>query len=146
MNNPVSNNPTETVAKEMYARDNLANMLGIRITKTDDGYAEAQMPVRADMLNSFEICHGGIIFALADTAFAYACNSSNKATVAMNCSISYLKPCHEGEILSAIAEERVRDGRNGVYDVTVKRADGHVIAIFQGNSREIRGNSVPGLT
>ncbi|MCP4935970.1 MAG: hydroxyphenylacetyl-CoA thioesterase PaaI [bacterium] len=145
MNNSEYNNPTERVAKEMYARDNLANMLGIRITETDTGFAQAQILVRADMLNSFEICHGGIIFALADTAFAYACNGNNKATVAMNCSISYLKPCHEGEVLIATARERVRDGRNGIFDVTVRGADKQIIAIFQGNSREIRGNSVPGL-
>ena len=93
------------------------------------------MIVREDMLNSHRTCHGGMIFALADTTFAYACNTHNRANVAMSCSISYLKPGREGERLSAVAVERVRDGRNGVYDVTITGDDDRVIAIFQGNSR-----------
>jgi len=138
--------PTDIVAREMFKFDNAARALGITIHESGPGVATTKMLVRVDMLNIHGTCHGGILFAFADTAFAYACNSGNKATVGMNCTISYLNPCYEGEILTAIACERMRERRNGVYDVTVKGPDDRIIAIFQGNSREIRGESVPGLT
>jgi acyl-CoA thioesterase len=144
---PVSKDDmAQTVASEMYVLDNAARALGITISEPRSGGARARMVVRKDMLNIHGTCQGGIIFSFADTAFAYACNSGNRATVGMNCTISYLNPCHEGDVLNAVAIERMRERRNGVYDVTVTGPDDRIIAIFQGNSREIRGETVPGLT
>jgi acyl-CoA thioesterase len=98
------------------------------------GYARLRMAVRADMLNGHGSCHGGMVFALADSAFAFACNSHDVVTVASGCSIEFLAPAREGDELVAEAEERFREGRNGVYDVIVRRADGPLIATFRGRS------------
>jgi acyl-CoA thioesterase len=96
------------------------------------------MTVRADMLNGHGTCHGGLVFALADSAFAFACNSHDVVTVASGCSIEFLAPAHEGDELIAEARERVREGRNGVYDVNVNRGDGAPIAAFRGRSASTR--------
>lgn len=118
----------------MWSRDCATNSLAMQILGVKPGYAMMSMPVRADMVNGHDICHGGYIFTLADSAFAYACNSYNQNTVASACHIDFLAPAKEGNILEAEAVERSLSGRNGVYDVTVRTRGGKTIALFRGNS------------
>lgn len=139
------NDFAKIVAKGMYAQDNAAQALGIRIEELRPHYALARMIVRDDMLNSHGVCHGGIIFTLADTAFAYASNSENKATLAVSCTISFAAAVPVGAELTAVAEKRSRGGRTGIYDATVTDGAGKTVALFRGNSYQIRGESVPGL-
>ena len=133
------------VGEGMYALDEAAQGWGVRIVEMRAHYAVARMAVRDDMLNSHGVCHGGMIFALADTAFAYASNSENKATLAISCNISFAAAVPAGAELTAVAEKAVRGGRTGIYDVTVTDGDGNVVALFRGNSYQVRGESVPGL-
>ena len=126
-------------AESMYADDAAAKSLGITLHEINSGYACMKMKVRADMLNGHDICHGGFLFLLADTAFAYACNSHNKNTLAQNCDIDFLQPGKLGDNLVAIAEERTRGRRTGLYDVTICRDDGEVLAHFRGRSYQIKG-------
>ena len=135
----------EAVAKAMWSRDRAANALGMRIDQVRQGYARLSMPVRGDMVNGHHICHGGLIFSLADTAFAYACNSYNKNTVASACNIDFLAPGKEGDTLSAEAVEMSASGRTGVYDVTVRDSAGKTIALFRGKSYRISGEVIAGL-
>jgi acyl-CoA thioesterase len=129
-------------ADSMYARDQAAQTMGIQIVKVHQGNASLSMKVSKDMLNGHDICHGGYIFALADTAFAYACNSYNKVTVAQNCDIDFLQVGKFGDELLAIAQERTRGGRTGLYDVSVSRADGEIVAQFRGRSFQIKGEVI----
>jgi acyl-CoA thioesterase len=122
------------VARSMFAEDNAAQALGIEIEKTAQGYARLSMTVRNDMINGHETCHGGMIFALADTAFAYACNSRNVATVAGGCSIEFIRPGKLGDRLTAEATEVAQGQRMGVYDVKISNQDKKLIAIFRGKS------------
>ena len=122
-------------AERMLDNDEASKRLGISIHVTAPGQAVAAMQVRDDMLNGFGICHGGYIFTLADTAFAFACNAYNDVTVAAAGSIEYLQPVHAGERLDASAVEEVREGRRGFYTVTVTRGDGEVVALFRGRSK-----------
>jgi acyl-CoA thioesterase len=126
------------VGEAMYARDTASQALGMTIEQVGPGYARVRMAVRADMLNGHGTCHGGLVFALADSAFAFACNSHDVVTVAAGCSIEYLAPAHEGDELVAEAEELHREGRNGVYDVAVRRVDGALVATFRGRSASTR--------
>ena len=126
------------VGEAMYARDTASQALGMALEQVRPGYARLRMAVRADMLNGHGSCHGGIVFALADSAFAFACNSHDVVTVASSCSIEFLAPAQEGDELVAEAEERFREGRNGVYDVNVRRGDGSLIATFRGRSASTR--------
>jgi acyl-CoA thioesterase len=126
------------VGEAMYARDTASQALGMVLEEVRPGYARLRMTVRPDMLNGHGICHGGLVFALADSAFAFACNSHGVITVAAGCSIEFLDPAHEGDELVAVAEERFREGRNGVYDVEVRRADGGLVATFRGRSASTR--------
>jgi acyl-CoA thioesterase len=147
VNEPQSENENgETLAarvrEAMYARDRAAQMLGIDVVEIAPGYAKCTMTVRDDMLNGHDICHGGIVFTLADTAFAYACNSRNGRAVALQCSISFAAPARTGERLFAIAEERAAGGRTGTYDVTVLGPDGKPIALFRGTNYRISGSLV----
>lgn len=103
------------------------------------------MTVTPEMVNGHHICHGGLLFALADTAFAYACNSYNKNTVAAACHIDFLSPAKEGEVLEAEAVERSLSGRTGVYDVVVRTNHGRVVALFRGKSYRITGEVIAGL-
>ena len=130
------------VREAMYARDRAAQMLGIDVVEIAPGHAKCTMTVRDDMLNGHDICHGGIVFTLADTAFAYACNSRNERAVALQCSISFAAPARAGERLSAVAEERAAGGRTGTYDVTVLGPDGTPIALFRGTNYRISGTLV----
>jgi acyl-CoA thioesterase len=130
------------VADAMYARDRASQDLGMRIASVGAGRAELTMTVRADMLNGHAICHGGFVFTLADSAFAFACNSYNVNTVANGCTIEFLAPAHEGDVLTAIAHERSQFGRNGVYDVDVRNQAGTTIAHFRGKSTRIKGEVI----
>jgi len=135
----------EATAEAMYSRDRAAQALGIKIVRVQPGASLLTMVVRSDMVNGHHICHGGMIFSLADTAFAYACNSYNKNTVASACHIDFLAPAREGETLEAEAVERSAAGRTGVYDITVRIAGGKTVALFRGKSYRINGEVIAGL-
>jgi acyl-CoA thioesterase len=132
----------DAVREQMYSRDRAAQALGITVDAIAPGAATCSMTVRPDMLNGHATCHGGLIFTLADTAFAYACNAGNRATVALSCQVTFIAPAHEGELLMATAREQSRGGRTGVYDVEVHCA-GTLLALFRGQGYEIRGAIVP---
>ncbi|HEY1605509.1 MAG TPA: hydroxyphenylacetyl-CoA thioesterase PaaI [Allosphingosinicella sp.] len=129
----------DKVARTMLAAEGTGPAWGIEIEEAREGYARIRMKVRPDMLNGHSIAHGGMIFALADTAFAYACNGRNLRTVAAQASIVFLDAARDGEMLIAEAQEEALVGRSGVYTVSVTAADGRVVAIFQGFSRSIGG-------
>jgi len=133
----------EQVAAAMFKDDKTAQFLGIHIDAIAPGACRMSMKVREEMLNSHFIGHGGFIFALADTAFAYACNAYNLATVASGCSIDYVAPARLGDTLTASAEERSLSGRTGVYDITVSNQKGDTIAFFRGKSYRIKGAAIP---
>ena len=135
----------DATAEAMYSRDRAAQALGLKIVRVQPGASLLTMAVRGDMVNGHHICHGGMIFSLADTAFAYACNSYNKNTVASACHIDFLAPGKEGEMLEAEAIEQSQSGRTGVYDVTVRSASGRTIALFRGKSYRISGEVIAGL-
>ena len=132
----------QDAAKAMWSRDHAAQALGMAIAEVTPGTSRLTMPVRQDMVNGHAICHGGMIFTLADTAFAYACNSYNLNTVASACNIDFLAPAHLGDSLVAVAVERVQSGRSGVYDVTVSTAAGKTVALFRGKSARIKGEVI----
>ena len=132
----------ERVATTMFANDRASQALGMRVATVSPGRAELTMTVRDDMLNGHAICHGGFIFALADSTFAFACNSYNRNTVAQGCSIEYLAPAHAGDVLHAIGVERSRGGRTGVYDIEVRNQNGRTVALFRGKSYRIDGHVV----
>ena len=120
----------------MMANDAASRALGIELIDQDEGRAVTRMTVRGDMVNGHAMAHGGLIFTLADTAFACACNSHGPVTVAAGADITFVRPVRAGDVLTAYARERARFGRSGIYDVTVVR-DGEVVAEFRGRSREI---------
>jgi len=126
-------------AAVMWANDVASQNLGMVIVHIAPGQATLSMTVTPQMLNGHKICHGGYIFTLADSAFAFACNSYNQLTVAQQNQVTYLTPGRAGERLTATALETSREGRSGVYDVTVTGADGRKIALFRGLSRTIKG-------
>ena len=130
------------VAAAMYARDAASQAMGITIAGIGPGHAELTMTVRADMLNGHAICHGGFIFTLADSAFAFACNSYNLTTVASGCTIDFIAPAREGDVLTAAARERSASGRIGVYDIEVSNQRGESIAFFRGKSYRIKGHVI----
>lgn len=148
MTNPVPTDPqalAEAVAQAMWSRDNATQALGMHIEAIGPGSATISMPVRADMVNGHAICHGGFMFTLADSAFAYACNSTNQNTVASACHIDFLAPAREGDVLEAEAVERSASGRTGVYDITVRVRGGKTVALFRGKSYRIQGEVIAGL-
>ena len=122
----------------MWAEDRASQALGMHIVEVGPGRATLRMTVRHDMVNGHDIGHGGLTFTLADSAFAFACNSRNRRTVAAGAEVRFRAPTRLGDVLTATAVERSRDGRDGVYDVTVTRED-LVVAEFTGRSREIGG-------
>jgi acyl-CoA thioesterase len=134
-----ANEKADKIARAMLAAEGTGPAWGIEIDEAREGYARIRMPVRSDMLNGHGTAHGGMIFALADSAFAYACNGRNLRTVAAQASITFLDAAREGEMLIAEARERALVGRSGVYNVSVIAADGRAIAEFQGFSRSIGG-------
>jgi acyl-CoA thioesterase len=122
----------------IYAADRAAQALGIEVLEVLPGAVRVAMSVRADMLNGHGICHGGMVFALADTAFAYACNSHGEAMVAAGAGIEFLAPAPMGERLIATASETSRTPRHGIYDVAVTNAAGEVFAHFRGRCARLR--------
>ena len=122
-------------AEQMFGADQASLALGIELLEVGEGSATLRMKVTDAMVNGHGIAHGGYIFLLADTAFAYACNSYGPVTVAQGCQITFMRPAAEGDELIASAAERARMERSGIYDVTVHRADGQVMAEFRGHSR-----------
>ena len=129
----------DKVARAMRAAEGTGPAWGIEIEEVREGYARIRMTLRADMLNGHGSAHGGMIFALADSAFAYACNSRNLRTVAAQASIVFLDAAREGEVLVAEAREAALAGRSGVYNVSVRGEGGRAIAEFQGFSRSLGG-------
>jgi acyl-CoA thioesterase len=134
----------QAVGQAMFAADAASRALGMRLDQVGPGSAVLTMRVREDMLNGHRTCHGGLIFSLADSAFAFACNSRNASTVASGCTIDFLAPARKGDVLTAVAQERSLAGRTGVYDVTVSNQHGHAVAIFRGRSYRIKGRIVGG--
>jgi acyl-CoA thioesterase len=128
----------QRVAAAMWAEDSASQALGMRIVDVGAGRASLTMRVRGDMTNGHGICHGGFMFCLADSAFAFACNSHNHRAVAQSADIVFLSPVRLGDELVATAVERLREGRTGICDVTVRRGD-EVVAEFRGHSRLVRG-------
>ncbi|MET9313589.1 hydroxyphenylacetyl-CoA thioesterase PaaI [Kribbella sp. NPDC003505] len=126
------------VAAAMWAEDTASAGLGMRLVAVGEGTARLEMTVREDMVNGHGIAHGGFVFTLADSAFAFACNSRNRVTVAQACDIVFVAPARRGDLLVADARERTAFGRNGIYDITVTRGD-EVIAEFRGRSRQLSG-------
>jgi acyl-CoA thioesterase len=137
---------TETAracADALWAEDRASQSLGMRLVDIGPGTATLAMTVRHDMVNGHGIAHGGFVFLLADSAFAFACNSHDVRTVAYACAVTYLAPARLGDELVAVAVERSRSGRTGTYDVTVSDAD-EVVAEFRGTSRTIGGSLLAG--
>ena len=124
-------------AEEMWRADVASRRLGMELEQLSAGAARVRMAVQDWMLNGHGICHGGLVFALADTAFALACNSGDDDAVAAACDVVFVTPAHRGDVLVAEAGERTTFGRSGIYDVTVRRTDGEVIAEFRGHSRVV---------
>jgi acyl-CoA thioesterase len=125
-------------AAAMFERDQASQGLGIVIDEVKPGFVRLRMPVRPDMVNGHATCHGGFIFALADSAFAFACNSHNRATVAASAAIEFLAPVRAGAVLIAVAQEQALGDRLGVYDVVVSRESGERVALFRGRSYALR--------
>lgn len=121
--------------RAMMADDHASAALGMQVDRADPGFSVVRMTVRTDMLNGFAVAHGGLVFALADTAFALACNETDAVTLAAGADITFLSPAREGEVLTATAERRALVGRSGVYDVRVTAGDGRVVAEVRGRSR-----------
>jgi acyl-CoA thioesterase len=133
----IANELADKVARAMRAAEGTGPAWAMEIEEAREGYARVAMRVRRDMLNGLGTAHGGMIFALADSAFAYACNSRNVKTVAAHASIAFLDAVREGELLVAEAQEAALAGRSGVYNVSVRGGDGRVVAEFQGLSRSL---------
>ena len=131
------------VAEAMIGKCNLSQSLGMKILDAGLAYAVVEMRLEDQHMNGFSIAHGGAVFALADTAFAHACNSDNVVTVAQQCQINFLQPGRVGDVLTATAKGRTRSGRTGLYDVTITGNNGVVIAEFRGMSRKLRDPVIP---
>ena len=134
----------ERVRDGMLADDRATQMMGIRIVEVAPGRAVAEMAVREDMLNGHDLCQGGFVTMLADTAFAYACNAYNEITVASGFTVDLIAPGHGGDVLTATCDEVGKAGRTGVYDVSVRNQRGERIAVFRGRSYRMKGKPVVG--
>jgi acyl-CoA thioesterase len=130
-------------ADAMYAADACSRALGLELLEVRAGYARMRMTVRTDFLNGHQTCHGGLIFTLADSAFAFACNSYNVNTVAAGCSIEFLRPVQGGDVLTAEAIKQTLNGRTGIYDIRVVNRAGETVAMFRGKSAQIKGTVIP---
>lgn len=136
----------QACAEAMWADDNATQHLGMQLSDVRAGQATMTMTVRPEMTNGHKICHGGYIFTLSDSAFAFACNTYNQRVVAQMAQVTFLAPAFEGDVLRAEAREVWKQGRGGIYDITVTRADGVKIAEFRGHSRSIKGTHLPDLS
>ena len=131
------------VARAMFAADSASrDTMGMDLIECRAGSASMRMQVRGLHLNGHLICHGGFIFTLADSTFAFACNSHNKNAVAASCAIEFLRPAREGDVLTCVAEEQTLQGRHGIYDMRVSNQRGEVVAMFRGKSAQIEGKIV----
>ena len=139
--------PAELAAKvgeAMFSVDAASkDFLQLELVRCEPGRALMRMTVREAMLHGHRICHGGLIFTLADSTFAFACNSHNKVTVAAGCSIEFLKPAHLGDVLTCEGVEQMLQGRHGIYDMKVSNQRGEVVAMFRGKSTSIQGTVIP---
>lgn len=133
----------EAAAAAMWAQDNASQGLGMTLDAVGPGTATLSMTVTADMVNGLDLCHGGFIFTLADSTFAFACNSYNQRAVAQIATITFIAPARRGDRLTATAREVASFGRSGIYDIRVTRQDGTLIAEFRGHSRTVKGTHVP---
>ena len=134
----------QAVGKSMFAADSASrDFMQMELLACEPGRALMRMTVREPMLNGHKICHGGLIFTLADSTFAFACNSHNKVTVAAGCSIEFLKPGQLGDVLTCEGVEQALQGRHGIYDMKVSNQRGEVIAMFRGKSAQIAGSVIP---
>lgn len=131
------------VGRAMYDADACSRALGFELDEVRAGYARMRATVRPDFLNGHGICHGGLIFTLADSTFAFACNSRNINTVASGCSIEFLRPVHGGDVLTAEAVEQTVNGRTGIYDIRITNGAGETVALFRGKSAHIKGHVIP---
>ena len=129
-------------ADEMLKNDPCSKALGMQLVNVGEGYASMSMTIREDMLNGHGITHGGLIFTLADSCFAFACNSRNQCTVAQNCMVDFIRPSSLGDRLTANAKEINLTGKNGIYDIVVSNQNDQVVAQFRGKSRAIRGTII----
>ena len=133
----------QAVGRAMYAEDNASRALGMVLDEVRPGQAKMRMTVRDDMINGHDICHGGLIFTLADSTFAFACNARNQVTVAAGAEIHFISPAKKGETLIAVGRERASAGRSGIYDIEVTDdASGRLVAVFRGRSHRIEGSIV----
>ncbi len=133
----------EACARSMWADDNATRHLGMELLSISPGAAAIAMTVTGDMTNGHGTCHGGYIFTLADSAFAFACNTYNQRAVAQHCSVSFLAPAFKGDRLTATAREVVRRGRSGIFDIRIINQNGEHIAEFRGHSRTVKGTLLP---
>jgi acyl-CoA thioesterase len=134
----------QAVGESMFASDAASReTMGMQLIECKPGYAKLSMEVKALHLNGHKICHGGFIFTLADSTFAFACNSHNKITVAAGCSIEFLKPSQLGDVLTCEGVEQTLSGRHGIYDMRVSNQKGEVVAMFRGKSAQITGTVLP---
>lgn len=129
----------ERCAEAMFARDQASQRLGMQIESVAPGRAVLSMTITEDMIQGHGFCHGGYLFTLADSTFAFSCNTYDKATVASGCNIDYMFGAEAGEILTATGEERSRGRRTGVYDITLTNQDGRTVALFRGKSYQVSG-------
>ena len=144
MAEPNPQQTAELVREQMFANDRASKTLGMQVVDVAPGRATVAMSVRTDMLNGHDICHGGLIATLADTAFAFACNSYNELTVASGFSIDFVAPGRLGDVLSAQCTEVSKSGRTGVYDTSVTNQRGERIAVFRGRSYTLKGKPAVG--
>ena len=135
----------DAVGRAMYSRDRASQALGMSLVAIGPGKATMTMRVRPDMCNGHGLCHGGLIFTLADSTFAFACNSWNVNAVAQGCSIDFLAAAHEGNLLTATGEKRQQGSRTGLYDITVTNEGNETIALFRGRSYRLQGEVLSGL-
>jgi len=132
----------ERATEALWRGDSASRQLGMSIESCGPGRAAVTMRIRPDMVNGHGICHGGLVFALADSAFAFACNSYGDNTVAAGADIEFLLPAREGDALRAIAAERWRRGRSGIYEIEVQNQKGETVALFRGRSHQIAGRLI----
>ena len=135
----------DAAAASMWANDRASKALGMKIVAVSEGAAFLEMPVRDDMLNGFDLCHGGIVTTLADSAFAFACNSRGRMTVAAGLDVELLAPARKGDLLTARAFEVVSQGRTGVYDITVTNQRGETVALVRGRAHQLKDPPVSAL-
>lgn len=132
----------EAVRDAMWRHDRASKMLGMQIVAVGPGSATLSMTVREDMLNGHDICHGGLVTTLADSAFAFACNAHNEVTVAAGFDVNLIAASRRGDVLTAMAQELTRSGRTGVYDIAVTNQRGERVAAFRGRSYTLKGKAV----